>query len=120
MIKINILGTDYKIIVDNADNPGMKDCDGYCCAYANEIHVADLSTDDEWKNEPDAVRENRTKQILRHEIIHAFLHESGLYGSSLSADRWALNEEMVDWIAIQFPKILEAFKEAGCLDSEEN
>ena len=28
---------------------------------------------------------------------------------------WAANEEMVDWIAIQFPKILEAFKVADVL-----
>jgi len=74
-----------------------------------------LSTDNEWKNEPDSVIRQRAKQVLRHEIIHAFLYESGLYGSSLSSDRWALNEEMVDWLAIQFPKILKAFEDVGCI-----
>ena len=51
------------------------------------------------------------KQVIRHEIIHAFVFESGLDTCS----DWAKNEEMVDWIAIQFPKLLKAFKEADCL-----
>jgi len=28
---------------------------------------------------------------------------------------WARHEEMVDWIAIQFPKIMKAFQEVGAL-----
>ena len=49
-------------------------------------------------------------------MIHAFLAESGLSANALSNyTSWAENEEMVDWIAIQFPKILEVFKEADCL-----
>lgn len=52
---------------------------------------------------------------LRHEIIHAFLAESGLWGSSEPAKAWAMNEEMIDWIALQFPKILKAFKEAKAI-----
>lgn len=43
-------------------------------------------------------------------IIHAFLHESGLDVCS-----WAHNEEMVDWLAIQFPKLYEAFLQADCI-----
>ena len=48
--------------------------------------------------------------VKRHELIHAFLYESGLDACS-----WANNEEMVDWIAIQFPKLFKAFQEVGCL-----
>lgn len=56
------------------------------------------------------------KKVLRHEIIHAFLRESGLSGNSMQYDgAWAQCEEMVDWIAIQFPKILKAFQDADCL-----
>ena len=48
---------------------------------------------------------------IRHEVVHAFLEESGLSDCSLRPEMaWARNEEMVDWIAIQFPKMLEAFK----------
>lgn len=41
--------------------------------------------------------------VLRHEIIHAYFFESGLldYGT---------NEQLVDWIVLQFPKMLETFK----------
>ena len=51
--------------------------------------------------------EELEKKVLRHEIIHAYLGESGLRSSS----EWAENEEMVDWFAIQFPKILKTFSE---------
>lgn len=59
--------------------------------------------------------EHCKKQVLRHEIVHAFLYESGLDGSTWKTHGWAVNEEMVDWIAIQFPKILKAFQECNCL-----
>ena len=53
---------------------------------------------------------------LRHEITHAFLNESGLQNdTSVPGSGWATNEEMVDWIAIQFPKMKKAFEEADCL-----
>lgn len=44
------------------------------------------------------------KATIRHEIVHAFLYESGLDVCS----EWARNEEMVDWIAIQLPKMIKA------------
>lgn len=31
------------------------------------------------------------------------------------SSEWAKNEEIVDWIALQFPKLLKAFKEADCI-----
>ena len=52
---------------------------------------------------------------LRHELVHAFLHESGLSGCASGSECWPRNEEMVDWFAIQAPKIFKTFKEAGCL-----
>ena len=61
-------------------------------------------------------REIQTKETLRHEIIHAFLFESGLQSSSAVLETgWACNEEMIDYFAIQSPKIFEAFKEVDCL-----
>ena len=48
---------------------------------------------------------------MRHEIIHAFLCESGLAENS----DWATNEELVDWIAIQAPKLIKAWKDADAL-----
>ena len=42
-----------------------------------------------------------------HEIVHAFLHESGLSSNS----EWAMNEEIADWIALQLPKIISICNE---------
>ena len=30
-------------------------------------------------------------------------------------DNWAKNEEMVDWFALQLPKIIKVYKELKCL-----
>ena len=51
------------------------------------------------------------KQTIRHEIVHAFFFESGLGGES----DYAQNEELVDWIARQGPKLYRAWAEAGAL-----
>ena len=58
------------------------------------------------KNLAVQIRKNK-----RHEIIHAFLFESGLAENS----SWAQNEEMVDFFAIQFSKLVEAFKAADAM-----
>jgi hypothetical protein len=39
--------------------------------------------------------------------------ESGLNASSNSVEGWARNEEMVDWFAIQMPKLIKTFRELG-------
>lgn len=40
------------------------------------------------------------KKVLRHEIVHAFLYESGLWQNAYGSKCWAKNEEMIDWMAI--------------------
>ncbi len=52
------------------------------------------------------------RRTARHEIVHAFLAESGLDQNS----DWARNEEIVDWIALQGPKIFKAWQEAGAIN----
>lgn len=114
---VNILGTEYTILTDDANDPELKEKDrvGYCFYDAREIHIANPDTDNDWKNEPDKAKENFKNRVLRHEIIHAFLMESGLNADTTDIEAWATNEEMVDWIAIQFPKLKKAFEEVGCL-----
>jgi hypothetical protein len=117
MIKtINVLGTKYKVITDV---PVWKDSElanrfGYCSFVDHRIVVADLNTIDLWKNESESVKLLQKKSTLRHEIIHAFLAESGLRGSSSSVEQWALHEEMIDCFALQLPKIIKVFKELDC------
>lgn len=44
-----------------------------------------------------------------------FLFESGLGDNC----KWARNEEMVDFFAIQFPKIVKVMQDAKCLDTDQ-
>lgn len=116
-MKINILGTRYKIITKNANSKELLPVNraGYCDKERHIICVEDLDTDDCWKNESATSKEQYRKNILRHEVIHAFLSESGLREDSLNIDSWATNEEMVDYFALQFPKMLKVFKKIGCI-----
>lgn len=51
------------------------------------------------------------KKQLRHEIIHAFLSESGLQCNWQHTEQFGHDETTVDWFAIQSPKIFKAFNE---------
>lgn len=113
---INILGTPYKIIVKNYDEDEAFDrrsIDGYCDSYTKEIVVCNMKTYKGWEQEPKETCELCQENIIRHEIVHAFLAESGLSNSSSVIDGpWAKNEEMVDWIALQAEKIYNAWQNA--------
>jgi hypothetical protein len=118
-MKLDILGTTY-----NVKRYGYKEkpifearsCDGYCDPIEKEIAVADHSTHPAFKDESEEYWCKSEMVTLRHEIVHAFLNESGLMESSLQYNGgWARNEEMVDWITCQFNKIMECFKKADCL-----
>lgn len=102
--EISILGTPYRVYTDvtEQDKPMMKDADGLTDFTTKEIFIAPMKAD------PDSMQdlEHYERRTIRHEIIHAMLFESGLDANT----DWARNEEIVDWIAIQFPKIAEAFK----------
>ena len=51
------------------------------------------------------------KKTLRHEIVHAFMFESGL-GYNWEHGSIGQEETVVDWIAIQLPKIYAAAEAA--------
>lgn len=114
--KVNILGTEYKVIMKKyTDDPefGERSISGYCDGELKEIVYCDMAT---WPGGVEAKRcEALHKQTLRHEIVHAFLCESGLDDSSLAySGGWARNEEMVDWFATQGPKIYKAWRDMKC------
>ncbi len=111
--KVNILGSVWTIKEESvSENSLLENCDGYCDWTVKEIVV------EREKNGALGDMETYIRKVLRHEIIHAFLFESGLYESSALADAWAKNEEMVDWIARQGQKIYDAWKEANALDGQ--
>lgn len=107
--KINVLGTNYEIVFvsqskmkELADDcpPGVN-CWGLC-----DSNVATIYLDERLDKDGNAF-----KHILRHELTHAIFYESGLD----SQCDFAICEQLVDWLAIQFPKIANVFKEAGAI-----
>ena len=117
--KVTILGQDYAIEVRKVEDDKVlkkRHLGGYCASPSKRIIVRDRSSsvELEMSTEEDALLV--MKSVLRHEIVHAFLNESGLsQEAARCASPWSLNEEMVDWIAIQGPKIYKAWLEAGAL-----
>lgn len=108
---VHILGTEYKIlIIEEGDYRFDRDADGWMDPQVKEILIYN------YKQDAISVKDlvAYQKKVIRHEIIHAFLYESGLWQNAYGSKCWAQNEEMVDWMAIQFPKIQSAYKEADC------
>lgn len=113
--KFNVLGTEYTIVQGNGVMfPELTTMDGYTDTSTKTIVVDDMS---DMKDQDGAKKDldNYKKQVIRHEIIHAFLYECGLAENSNETNAWAVNEEMVDWFAIQSPKIFATFDELDIL-----
>ena len=91
-MKINILGTEYSVEIDYTLE--KTNADGMCKVYDKEISIrsADSMLCDEDSTDIKTMRFN----------------EAGL-------QEYSADEQLVDWIAIQFPKIRKAFEECGCV-----
>lgn len=109
--KVNILGSEWSVKFGNEEEyPNLTNVDGYTDLSIREIVVDDMKAS-QGQIGAKADLGSYQKQVVRHEIIHAFLLESGLDSNSHEAESWATNEEMVDWFAIQSPKIFKVFNE---------
>lgn len=116
---VNILGTEYVIETRKiSEDKMLKDnryC-GYCCDDEPLIVIADTNEKKYFGNCTEKEKKFLTNKTLRHEITHAFFNESGLQSSSNTYDKaWVRNEEMIDWFAIQSPKIFKVFEELDIL-----
>ena len=107
---INVLGTEYTIEHKfSTEDDCLVDCDGYFDKTSKKIVVC--------QKEKNCNLDNfrvHQKKVLRHEIVHAFMYESGL------AENWehkgfGQEETVVDWFAIQGLKIYNAWKQADCI-----
>lgn len=102
-MNVNVLGTVYRIkYVPSLDGRG-----GETDFYTKEIRISEQE-DVPAEFKTDNLKEMQ-RHVLRHELIHAFLFESGMDQSSAAHEAWAVNEEMIDWMAIQMPKIMAAY-----------
>ena len=109
---VYILGTKYNIkLISEAEDPMLKTLEGYTDQTTHKIVVKLI------EKQGNTVQNvaDYAKNIMRHELIHAFLFESGLGACANEIDCWAQNEEMVDWFAYQSPKIFKLFQQLNCL-----
>ncbi len=91
---INVLGTDYNIYTSTAEqDEQLKKCDGYIVPELKKICL---------DSKPNKQHQDH---VLTHELIHAFLYESGL-----DVETWASSEEIVDWISLQLMKMSSTVK----------
>lgn len=103
---VSILGAEYKILPKKY---GEEDTDGetdFSCQniYLREDNVNGIGDFLELQ-----------KNVLRHEIIHAFMYESGL-GFNWRHDCYIGHDEtVIDWFAIQSPKIFKVYDQLGIL-----
>ena len=92
----NILGTEYTIISQTEDeNPKLDGADGLAELYSKKL-IIDFTQAD-----PKQAFENLDeymKVVLRHEMIHAIFHESGL-------EKYVRDETLVQFIAMQYEKM---------------
>lgn len=105
---VNILGTDYEIITQTEEeNPKLNGAYGLCEMYSHKIVLRDIKEEPNFYENLEAFK----RKVVRHEVVHAFFAESGLRNNS----DYAENEELVDWIAIQFPKMVKVMSELNVL-----
>lgn len=114
---LDILGTMYVIYESKLsadDEMKKKGIDGYCDSMDKKIVIADVTEKDFFDLDSDEARKRYRQELLRHEIIHAFLSESGLRDSANPFESaWTKNEEMIDWFALMWTKIQTAFETVG-------
>lgn len=97
-LKVNICGVCYQISQATAKNDSeIKQDYGYCDFVDKKIVL----------NARNSKRQNR--KTLRHEITHALFYECGL-------SEYAYDETLVDYIAIQLPKLFDLCKHLDILE----
>ena len=114
--KVHVLGVEYSIFHRTEDeDKGLLKCNGYCDHSAKFIVVVKYKPSEDGEIDMQNF-DFLNRKTLRHEIIHAFFYESGLWNNTHEIrDCWAQDEQLTDWIAIQSPKMFAAFQEADCI-----
>ena len=104
--EVSILGTTYFVDVKDKEEDELlkNNRDGYCDTSTKYIVVENMKPEEGTKRNLKAYQES----VLRHELVHAFFYESGL-------DNYSSDEQLVDYLAIQIPKIYKAMKEIDCI-----
>lgn len=105
---VSILGARWRICYCDLED-GI---DGDCTFTDRLIRIRKNN----YKEDPVEDLERTKRKTLRHEIIHAYLAESGIQYSYYRDAYNGHDETYVDWFAIQAPKIYKTFMETGCME----
>lgn len=112
---VDILGAIYTITYGNKEEyPALETCDGYTDTSCGLIVIDDMGDSINDVNRKQNIKAYQ-HQVARHEVLHAFLYESGLSDNTFFDGAWATNEEMIDWFAIQFVKIKNVYEKLGII-----
>lgn len=98
-----ILGTPWRVMV--LQDPTYTEWKGRCSCTGSRIIQFNLQTISSAKVENTFVDLER---VIRHELIHAYVYESGIEDYSGGTPNWSENEATVDWFAYQMPKIMDS------------
>lgn len=101
--RVSILGTKYTVNEVEQLKNGGGEVDFY------EKNISILRIDESEETSLSAANKIMNDTIT-HEIIHAFLFESGLAANSKECLNWATNEEMIDFFSLQLSKIHEVLQ----------
>lgn len=95
---IDILGTPYTYEEHDPQTfAAFQSNDGLCKPYDKEIYVRKKEFH---AGSSDEAKFNRYKHVITHELVHAFMEESGR--------AYEDDEFLTDWIATMVPKISDS------------
>lgn len=106
--KFSILGAAWKLMYIPAEKDIVKmdNIAGYCDPTERLIVIYEPPADANVRNS-----EKVLAATVRHEVIHAYLFESGLGEEMIGVQ--GHNEQFIDWFALQAVKIWKTFCELG-------
>lgn len=104
--EVPVLGTVYKIFYEKKGKKYLDlECDGYTTWDLKEIHVCSSGC------------KPYDRKVMRHEVLHAFMFESGYFGNENPRRKENIHDEqIIDFWSVQLPKVFEVFKELEILD----
>ena len=111
-IPVEVLGQQYMVRLIPKENDKRFDtlnCDGFCDYSTHELILCNLTLEKD--NDAGNVSAAIT-HILYHEMVHAFMFESGL-AADWEHKQYGQEETVVDWIAWQAPKIVRAVQDVS-------
>lgn len=108
-MRVDVLGTKYTVIEKACKDEPMfysNEAAGYCDPTVRQIVIR---KDMPPVRNPVDNHQQIKQETIRHELMHAFFFEGGMTD-------WGQNEMLVEFMAVQFPKMQKAMQEAGGLD----